>query len=316
MPSYEAILSAAASLTASAILLRTVANDFFPDALKDHFFFRLQKISSSLSSHLTVIIEESDGLTANQIFHAANVYLGKKLSSSTSRLKVNKPEKEKGLQLTADKNQELVDVFKGVKLKWVLLSSSRSHRLVSNKKNNTGGMLKEEIWYFELSFHKKNKEMVLSSYLPYVLQKAKEIKEEKKTLKLHTVDYNGTDYWGSINLDHPASFDTMAMDLEMKKALMEDLEMFIRRKEFYRRVGKAWKRGYLLYGPPGTGKSSLVAAMANYLKFDVYDLDLREVQCNSDLRRLLIGTGNRSIIVIEDIDNSLDSAEEDKVMHQ
>lgn len=309
MPSYEAILSAAASLTASAILLRTVANDFFPDALKDHFFFRLQKISSSLSSHLTVIIEESDGLTANQIFHAANVYLGKKLSSSTSRLKVNKPEKEKGLQLTADKNQELVDVFKGVKLKWVLLSSSRSHRLVSNKKNNTGGMLKEEIWYFELSFHKKNKEMVLSSYLPYVLQKAKEIKEEKKTLKLHTVDYNGTDYWGSINLDHPASFDTMAMDLEMKKALMEDLEMFIRRKEFYRRVGKAWKRGYLLYGPPGTGKSSLVAAMANYLKFDVYDLDLREVQCNSDLRRLLIGTGNRSIIVIEDIDNSLDSSQ-------
>ncbi|MFS8001936.1 hypothetical protein Hanom_Chr13g01196171 [Helianthus anomalus] len=42
--------------------------------------------------------------------------------------------------------------------------------------------------------------------------------------------------------------------------------------------------------------------MANYLKFDVYDLDLREVQCNSDLRRLLIGTKNRSIIVIEDID--------------
>lgn len=61
----------------------------------------------------------------------------------------------------------------------------------------------------------------------------------------------------------------------------------------------------LLYGPPGTGKSSLVAAMANYLKFDVYDLDLKEVQCNSDLRRLLIGTGNRSVLVIKDIDCSI-----------
>ncbi|MBA0659664.1 hypothetical protein Goklo_011775 [Gossypium klotzschianum] len=310
MPSYEAILSATASLTASVILLRTIANDFIPESIKDRLFLHLHKISSSLSSQLTVVIEESDGLTANQLFHAANVYLGEKLSSSTPRIKVNKPQKEKGLQVTTDKNQEMVDVFKGVKLKWVLLSNSRNHVL---KKNNKNGVLKEEIRYFELSFHKKNREMVLGSYLPYLLQKAKEIKEKNKTLKLHTVDYNGTDYWGSINLDHPASFDTMAMDPAVKTALIEDLDRFSRKREFYRRVGKAWKRGYLLYGPPGTGKSSLVAAMANYLKFDVYDLDLKEIQCNSDLRRLLIGTGNGSIIVIEDIDTSLDSAEDDKV---
>ena len=106
--------------------------------------------------------------------------------------------------------------------------------------------------------------------------------------------------------------------------LLEDLRLFLGRKEYYRRVGKAWKRGYLLYGPPGTGKSSLIAAMANYLRFDVYDLDLREVQCNSDLRRLLIGTGSRSILVIEDIDCSVqledredgDGAnDDDKVIH-
>ncbi|KAE8723692.1 bHLH110 protein [Hibiscus syriacus] len=205
----------------------------------------------------------------------------------------------------------MVDVFNGVKLKWVFLSSSRNHRL---RKNNTqDGIFKEDIWYFELSFQKRNREMVLSSYLPYVLQKAKEIKDKKKTLKLHTVDYQGIDYWGSINLDHPASFETMAMDPTMKTALIEDIDRFTRRREFYRRVGKAWKRGYLLYGPPCTGKSSLVAAMANYLRFDVYDLDIKEVQCDSDLRRLLIGTGNRSIIVIEDIDTSLDYAEDEKV---
>ena len=46
----------------------------------------------------------------------------------------------------------------------------------------------------------------------------------------------------------------------------DDLDSFIRRKEMYKKVGKAWKRGYLIYGPPGTGKSSLIAAMANYLK--------------------------------------------------
>jgi len=83
---------------------------------------------------------------------------------------------------------------------------------------------------------------------------------------------------------------------------MRDLERFVARKEYYRKVGKAWKRGYLLYGPPGTGKSSLIAAMANYLRFDVYDLELTELQSNSDLRRLLIAMANRSILVVEDID--------------
>ncbi|KAJ6684874.1 BCS1 AAA-TYPE ATPASE [Salix purpurea] len=78
--------------------------------------------------------------------------------------------------------------------------------------------------------------------------------------------------------DNPATFDTIAMDPEMKRELIEDLDRFVEKREFYRRVGKAWKRGYLFCGPPGTGKSSLAAAMANYLKFEVYDLDLKEVQ--------------------------------------
>ena len=80
--------------------------------------------------------------------------------------------------------------------------------------------------------------------------------------------------------------------------------MFVRRKlkGFYRKVGKAWKRGYLLFGPPGTRKSSLIAAMANYLNFDIYDLRVTNLIGNSQLRQWLISTANRSILVVEDID--------------
>lgn len=92
----------------------------------------------------------------------------------------------------------------------------------------------------------------------------------------------------------------------MKKQITEDLTAFSGGKEFYHRVGRAWKRGYLLYGPPGSGKSSLIAAMANYLCYDVFDLELTKVSDNSELRALLIQTTNRSIIVIEDIDCSVD----------
>lgn len=264
---------------------------------------------------LTVVIEESEGLTSNQMFGAVKVYLGTKVNDWTRRIKVNKPDEDEELAVTVDRYQEVTDNYENVKFTWIMKSRGIKQ---SEKSTNP----KTELRYFELSFHKKQKEMALKSYLPYILKRAKEIKEEKRVVRLHTVDYNGTDYWSSVVLNHPATFDTMAMEPEMKKELIEDLDIFVSRKDYYRRVGKAWKRGYLLYGPPGTGKSSLVAAMANYLKFDVYDLDLREVQCNSDLRRLLIGSSNRSILVIEDIDcnvglqnreNGNDTTEDDKI---
>ncbi|KAA8528672.1 hypothetical protein F0562_036027 [Nyssa sinensis] len=298
MPSSTAVLSAAASLTASAVLFRTIVNDLVPSEVHDYFFTSLRKLTNRLSSQLTVVIEEFNGLTANQMFEAANVYLGSKISPSMQRIKVNKVEKDEELAVTIDKKEEIVDFFQGVKFKWILQCTAIKQMAKANRNANP----RSELRYFELSFHKKHRDMVLNAYLRYILQKAKAIKEERKALKLHTVDYNGTDYWSSVLLNHPATFDTMAMDSEMKQELIEDLDRFISRKEYYRSVGRAWKRGYLFYGPPGTGKSSLIAAMANYLKFDVYDLDLREVQCNSDLRRLLIGTTNRSILVIEDID--------------
>ncbi|MBA0730804.1 hypothetical protein Golax_023246, partial [Gossypium laxum] len=96
------------------------------------------------------------------------------------------------------------------------------------------------------------------------------------------------------------------MDEKKKREIKKDLVSFSNGKEYYAKIGKAWKRGYLLYGPPGTGKSTMVAVMANFLNYDVYDLELTTVKNNVELRRLLIETSNKSIIVIEDIDCSLD----------
>ncbi|KAH0668800.1 hypothetical protein KY289_023293 [Solanum tuberosum] len=80
------------------------------------------------------------------------------------------------------------------------------------------------------------------------------------------------------------------MDPNKKQEIIDDLETFSKSKDYYAKIGKAWKHGYLLYGPPGTGKSSMIAAMANFLKYDVYDLELTSVKDNTELRKLLIDT--------------------------
>ncbi|KHN25396.1 Putative mitochondrial chaperone BCS1-B [Glycine soja] len=263
-------LQTAASVVATAMLLRSLARDYVPAELHHYLRCKLSKLLSSFSSELTLVIDEFHGLTPNPLFSAAQLYLKPHASPDTKRFRATRP------SLLVERNEETTVVR-----------------------------------FFELRFHKKHRDMVLSEYLPRVMEEAEVARERRKTLKLFTpadmrmVGRRGCEMWQGVNLDHPAKFETLAMDLEMKEMIIKDLDTFLERKFLYKNVGKAWKRGYLLSGPPGTGKSSLIAAMANYLNFDVYDLELTDVRRNTDLRKLLIGTGNRSILVVEDIDCSL-----------
>lgn len=306
MPSPSSIFSAYASMTATIMLLRSMANELIPQPIRSHLFNAFRYLIKPRSTSLTLIIEESSGIARNQVYDAAEAYLSTKVSPDNERLKISKSPKEKKLTIRLEKGEKLVDSFDGVCLKWRFICAESEKNSPNDSNNNS---IRSEKRYFELSFHKKHKEIVLNTYLPFILEKAKDMKDEERVLKMHTLNtsycYSGVK-WDSINLEHPSTFETLAMDSELKKEVMEDLNMFVKRKEFYKKVGRAWKRGYLLYGPPGTGKSSLIAAMANYLKFDIYDLQLVNIVRDSDLRKLLLATANRSILVIEDIDCSVD----------
>lgn len=279
-------LSACASMVAS-LMLRFLLLAF------PGFFKRW------LSDPMTLQIEEYHGMSSrNKFFDALELYLQSKISPSTRLLKIAQTRKDTSFGIHFSDNQEFDDVYEEIQLKWKFISISKesSHTTLASKKKHC----------FELSFDFKHKEMVMNSYLPYVLERFKAMKDERKLVKLHTLvrlDPNKVK-WDAINLEHPATFGTLAMDSELKRSVLEDLDKFVKRKEFYQRVGRAWKRGYLLYGPPGTGKSSLVAAIANYLKFDIYDLQLTHLKSDMELRRAMVATTNKSILVIEDIDCS------------
>ncbi|KAI6671428.1 hypothetical protein NL676_006313 [Syzygium grande] len=302
----KAVLSAAASVTATVMVVRSVIGPFMPPEFQGFLFSRIRGFLSRFSNEMTMVIEDYDGYGRNELFQAAQVFLAAKQSLSMRRVRVTKSTKENHLTLSMDRNQVLVDTFGRIKLKWVF--ASRQVDLGNPVHQGRNSTAEHEVQYFELTFHERHREIVFNSYLPFVIEEAKSIKQRKKTLKLYSSNSKGhysgslSGAWSAVNLNHPATFETLAMDPELKKMLVDDLDRFVRRKEYYRRVGKAWKRGYLLYGPPGTGKSSLVAAMANYLKFDIYDLELSGLRSNADLQRLLVTTANRSILVVEDID--------------
>ena len=301
MPSPSSLFAAFASITASIMFFQSMLNQILPKQLHDYLISLVQLLFKANTPTLTYVFNKGTEFGGrNLVYEAAGVYLDTLRDPKTKRLNVSKSDKEKGLIIRLEDGEKVTDFYKGIQLHWTFVCSKpedESPRHSSKKR------------FYELSFHNKHENKVRESYITFVLERAKAISEKNKFLKMHTLDGSFNPFneinWRSINLEHPATFETLAMDQSKKTNIIQDLNRFVKRKEFYKKVGRAWKRGYLLYGPPGTGKSSLVAAMANHLKFDIYDLQLANVRRDSDLRRLLLATANRSILVIEDIDCSI-----------
>lgn len=102
------------------------------------------------------------------------------------------------------------------------------------------------------------------------------------------------------------SFDTLYLQKQDEFILKSTLTRFKDKRELFKTLGIPYKLGVLLHGEPGCGKSSVITAIASYLKRDIFYLDLSNVSTNEDLKLLFkyINTqqNKNGIIVMEDID--------------
>ncbi|KAI3782207.1 hypothetical protein L2E82_12244 [Cichorium intybus] len=281
----------------------------FPPELRFAFIKLFQRLFNGFSSYCYYDITEIEGVNTNELYNAVQLYLSSSAASSCSAISSNRLSLTRGLNSSAitfglAHNDRLTDVFNGVSVVWEHIVTPRQSQTFSWRP------LPEEKRGFTLRVNKRDKPYILESYLDFINGKANEIRRKNEDRLLYTNSRGGSldsrgQPWESVPFKHPSTFDTLAMDPVKKAEIMSDLRDFADGQAFYTRTGRAWKRGYLLYGPPGTGKSSMIAAMANFLGYDIYDLELTEVQTNLELRKLLMKTSSKSIIVIEDIDCSI-----------
>jgi ATP-dependent 26S proteasome regulatory subunit len=279
------------STIATFMFAWTIIRQYCPLMLNGFFEKYTRRLMGYFYPYLQISFHEFRGgrFRSSEAYAAIKAYLSANSTKNAKRLKGEMGKDISSLVLSMDEYETVTDEFQGAEVWW--LSEKR---------------------HYAITFHKKYREIITESYLEHVLSKGKEIISSKRQRKLYTntsndrIPFHKQAMWSDVVFEHPATFESMAMEPEKKREIVEDLLTFSKSKDFYAKVGKAWKRGYLLYGPPGTGKSTMIAAMANLLNYDVYDLELTAVKDNTELRRLLIETTSKSIVVIEDIDCSLD----------
>ncbi|CAL4995722.1 unnamed protein product [Urochloa decumbens] len=279
-----------------------------PEHVHDEARYIISSLVPMLMSYFNpyqqISISELDAerFRRNKLFDAVSIYLRSTCLDVASKLKAELGNKKDDLLISLDDNQGVVDNFDGARMWWRLCPKS------SKKRGGTiisllPGDSDEQPRCYRLVFHKRHRKLVLDSYLPSVIRQWRElIAKNRQRLLFTNYSREGKSHWINVPYNPPATFDMLAMDHSKKDEVMEDLKVFSKAKEYHSKVGKAWKRGYLLHGPPGTGKSTMIGAMANLLDYDVYDLDLTSIKDNAELRKLFLDTRDKSIIVIEEID--------------
>ncbi|XP_071727442.1 AAA-ATPase ASD, mitochondrial-like [Rutidosis leptorrhynchoides] len=258
-----------------------------------------RKLVNYINPYIQITFHEyqEDGYNQSKAYKAIQHHLTTNSANQAKQLNAHTVNNNcKTLILSMQEFEEVMEEYKGIKVWWSF------KKVVPSKKNV------DEKRYYQLTCHRKHRDFITKEYLQHVIDNGKAIAIKARQRKIFAnskSDGYSRVRWTYIPFQHPSNFSTLAMDPKKKKDILDDLITFSKSKDYYEQVGKCWKRGYLLYGPPGTGKSSMIAAMANLLEYDIYDLELTSVKDNTELKRLLIQTECKSIIVIEDIDCSL-----------
>ncbi|KAJ7949078.1 AAA-ATPase [Quillaja saponaria] len=241
--------------------LLTVLQNVLPSQLLSLLHSLYESFQDLVSPYSYFEIPEFNGycgVDLNDLYRYVSLYLNSvnnpsATGNSCRRLTLSRSKSSNRISFTVAPNQTVHDTFNGHTLSWTHHVDTVQDSL-------------EEKRSFTLRLPKRHRQMLLSAYLDHVTSRAEEFERVSRERRLFTNNGNGNSSyesgWVSVPFRHPSTFETLALEPDLKKQIKEDLTAFSK--------------------------------------------ELTKVSDNSELRSLLIQTTNRSIIVIEDIDCSVD----------
>ncbi|KAI4985647.1 hypothetical protein ZWY2020_018277 [Hordeum vulgare] len=260
-----------------------------------HFFKRhlgrhARRLAALVDPYLSVTIAEYDGgrMRRAEAYEEVKAYLAASTSRNARHLRAEGARDADRLVLSMVDGEEVADALlpeegRGAVFWWAYSRPPPQQDRRWGGVFGGGARNEENRRFYRLFFLDHYRDQVLNAYLPRVRCQGRAVMVQNRRRKLFTNisthQFSDGGYtrsaWTHVPFEHPKTFATLAMDPTAKKEVMDDLDAFKGGKQWYERVGKAWKRGYLMHGPSGMGQ-------------------------------LFIGTTSKSIVVIEDIDCSLD----------
>ena len=118
------------------------------------------------------------------------------------------------------------------------------------------------------------------------------------TIKLYR--FNGHD-WDFVRESIKRHFSSIYIEESKKKLLIDSIDDFKNKEQWYIKNGIPYQLGFLLQGPPGTGKTSIVKAIASHFNSPIYYLSVNQI---STIQQAFADIPDNVLVVIEDIDGA------------
>lgn len=241
-----------------------------------------------------------DGDQSNQVNYAIFLrWVQPKLISAFSRIATVRTRKRDWyLDDEEEPGQRFLSVSQGLhfffyekRLFWIFLTVNDTLATETNK---------EAINVFSFGFDATVFKRMVADVFP------KKVDEGKlKVFSMSTgigKDEIGNDIWSSKEYP-PRLLESIAMPDITREQIVSSLNRFLKMREWYVVNGIPYKLGICFYGPPGTGKSSISRALAHYLGWNLYCINLSEVS-NLAFTALLRNIPPKSVVLFDDVDTN------------